>query len=82
VVATGVGFVADVVEQVARPDAASSTENTFYMGIQMGLDSVIPIAAPITNEVINEWKKSKSNLDLKEWAEIEWRKFLDSRSGK
>ena len=79
-IATGVGFAANVVEQVARPNAALSAENAFYMAIQMGADSSLPIAAPITNEVINAWKNSNTNLDFKEWSAIEWRKFVDSRS--
>jgi Hemagglutinin repeat len=79
-IATGVGFAANVVEQVARPNAASSAENAFYMAIQMGADSALPIAAPITNEVINAWKNSKTNLEFKEWAAIEWRKFIETRS--
>jgi filamentous hemagglutinin len=78
-VATGVGFTADVIEQIARPDVAISSENAFYMAIQMRVDSALPIAAPITNEVINAWKNSNTNLELKEWANIEWRKFIDSR---
>ena len=80
VVATGVGFTADVIEQIARPDVALSSENAFYMAIQMRVDSSLPIAAPITNEVINAWKNSNTNLELKEWANIEWRKFVDLRS--
>jgi len=80
VMATGVGAAADVVEQLARPNLAASTENAFLLAIQTGADSVIPIAAPITNEVINAWKNSNTNLELKYWASIEWRKFLDSRS--
>ena len=79
-VATGVGLAANLVEQVARPNPASSAENAFYMAIQMRVDSQLPLAAPLTNEVINAWKNSNTNLELKDWAAIEWRKFVDSRS--
>jgi hypothetical protein len=78
-VATGVGFAANVVEQVARPDVGKGLNDFMGSVLQEQLDRKLPIMAPITNESIEHWKKSGSSESFEKWINREWGVFLKSK---
>jgi hypothetical protein len=79
--ATVVGLGADAVEQIARPDIGKTAQAVFLQVIvQRQLDNRLPLAAPITNEIIELWKQSGTSQDLNTWANNEWVKFIKERA--
>lgn len=75
--ATAVGVGADAVEQIVRPDTGKATHTSITTYFQEWADSRAPGAAPITNEVIEIWKKSESGQNLEAWMNTQWRRFLE-----
>ncbi len=56
--ATVIGVAADVVEQVMRPDAGQTGVSLLGTTASEAANRVFPIAAPITNEIIENFKGS------------------------
>jgi filamentous hemagglutinin len=81
-ISTGVGFVADVVEQAARPDVGRGLNNLLAATLQEQLDRKLPIAAPLTNEAFEYWKKSGSSQNFETWVNSQWNSFLKERGVK
>lgn len=79
VVATGVGFVANVVEQVARPDVGKGLNDFMTVVLQEQLDKKLPIVAPVTSEAIEYWKKSGSSQSFETWMNTKWSSFVQQR---
>ncbi len=52
-----VGFVADGVQQVVKPDVGGGLHKTLLTVAQDQLDRKIPLPAPITNEIEKMWEK-------------------------
>jgi hypothetical protein len=81
-VSTAVGFVADIVEQAARPDVGKMAQNFFISYAQNRIDQKLPLIAPLTNEVRNLWQQSGSGLQFETWVNQEWQKTLKQVGGK
>lgn len=79
VVATGVGFVANVVEQVARPDVGKGLNDFMTVVLQEQLDKKLPKVAPVTSEAIEYWKKSGSSQSFETWMNTKWSSFVQQR---
>jgi hypothetical protein len=78
-VSTAVGFVADIVEQAARPDVGRGLNDLMAATLQEQLDRKLPIAAPLTNEALEYWKKSGSSQNFETWVNNQWNAFLKQR---
>jgi hypothetical protein len=78
-VATGVGFTADVIEQIARPDVGKGLNNFMAVVLQEQLDKKLPIVAPVTSEAIEYWKKSGSSQSFENWMNTQWSSFVQQR---
>jgi hypothetical protein len=71
-VATGVGFTADVIEQIARPDVGKGVHDFFLANAQKQIDNKLPLVAPITNEVRSLWASSGSAKPFEDWVNDRW----------
>lgn len=78
--ATTIGVGADAVEQLARPDTNQVLSDSLAKIVQDRIDKRLPIAAPISNELAEVWKSSKTNKDLQTWSNEIWTDYL-KRSG-
>jgi hypothetical protein len=76
VTATGVGFAADVIEQVARPDVGKGVQDFLSSVAQSAIDNKMPLVAPVTNEVKQAWRDSGTSKSLDSWLNDEWNKTL------
>ncbi len=72
VVATGVGFVADVVEQVTRPSVGKGVHEFFLSNAQKQIDNKLPLVAPVTNEVKTFWTNSGTAKTFEVWVNERW----------
>ncbi len=72
VVATGVGFVADVVEQGARPNVGKGVHDFFLNTAQNQIDNKLPLAAPFSNEVKTFWTNSGTAKSFEVWVNERW----------
>lgn len=77
--ATAVGLAADAVEQAVRPDVGKVTQTFFSNLVQYHIDQKLPLAAPITNEVIQLWRASGTSLSIEAWANEQWSKAVNSK---
>ncbi|WP_346308912.1 hypothetical protein, partial [Limnohabitans sp.] len=77
--ATGVGFTADVIEQIARPDVGKGLNDFMTVVLQEQLDKKLPIVAPVTSEAIEYWKKSGSSQSFETWMNTQWSSFVQQR---
>jgi len=76
VVSSGIGMAADAVEAYITQNPMKQLENAFYMyAIQRPIDITLPLAAPVTNEVIEAWKASGAKQEVTEWANQYWVEF-------
>jgi len=68
--ATVIGVGADAVEQVVRPDAGATVTNAAGIILQTAAEQVPggKAVSPITNELIEIWKKSGSSLSIQDWV--------------
>lgn len=72
VIATGAGFAADVVEQVAQPDTGKAVHE-FFLGIaQTQVDNKLPLIAPVSNEVRTLWVESGAAEPFESWVNNRW----------
>ena len=62
--ATGVGLVADGVVQALEPNVGGQAQQTVLTIIQNNVDRKYPLAAPVTNEVIEIWKQSPASNNI------------------
>lgn len=64
--ATAIGFVADVVEQIARPDTGQTSINLSGTGAMLLVEQLPggKLVAPITNEVVEAGKNSSFAKDI------------------
>jgi hypothetical protein len=76
VVATGVGFAADAVQQLAKPDVGKGVNDLLTLIVQERIDSRVPLAAPLTNELVEFWRQSGTSQDLQSWSNKVWSDFL------
>lgn len=74
--ATVVGVAADAVEQIMRPDMGKVAWDSVARVVQDRLDKRLPVAAPITNELVEAWKGSGSIKDLQTWSNEVWNEYL------
>ncbi|MFA7293545.1 MAG: hypothetical protein WC023_15005 [Rhodocyclaceae bacterium] len=76
IAATGIGLAADAVESQMTGNSAKLVEGAFYtFMLQKRVDDMVPLAAPITNEVVVAWKASGTRQELGAWAEQRWLEF-------
>ena len=68
--ATVIGFGADVVEQLVRPDTGQVVVNASSLILQTLAEQtpIGKVATPITNEILEAWKISGSSLSVQEWV--------------
>jgi filamentous hemagglutinin len=68
--ATVIGVGADAVEQVVRPDTGQTVTNLFGASLQEAANNtpIGKVASPITNELIETWKKSDTNQSIQDWV--------------
>ena len=81
IVATGVGFMANVVEQAARPDVGRGLNDLLTSILQERIDRRVPIVAPITNELTEAWKQSGTSQNLQTWSTQVWTDFINKAGG-
>lgn len=82
IVAQTIGLAADAVESYITRDSAKMVETAFFtLTQQFVTDKALPLAAPITNEVIEAWKASGTKQELDAWANQRWNEFLAKRRG-
>jgi len=51
-------------------------QDTLLQLAQYQIDNKLPLAAPITNEVVEAWKNSKSSQPFNDWINDQWNKTL------
>ena len=74
--ATVIGVGADVVEQVVRPDLGQTVVNGSGIFLQRLVESTPTgrLTLPITNEVIEMWRASRSSLSIQDWINAQTRR--------
>jgi filamentous hemagglutinin len=72
--ATVIGVGADAVEQLVRPDTGQTTVNLLGTVTGEAVNKVLPIAAPLTNEIVEGLKGSDKADQIKKETNsfIEW----------
>jgi len=77
--ATVIGAAADGIEQAMRPDLGKTINESLTMILQERIDARVPIAAPLTNELIVVWKRSGTSQNLQTWSNQIWSDFLQNK---
>lgn len=80
--ATAIDIGATVVEQLVRPDTGKLVVDTALTGTGVVVERVPvvgPVAAPITNEMLEEWKKSGASQSFQQWVNQQYRRLLDAK---
>jgi hypothetical protein len=68
--ATVIGVAADVVEQLARPDVGQAVVNLIGTTAVEAANKAVPIAAPITNEVVELLKNTNKAGEIRDGSNI------------
>lgn len=76
--ATVIGAGADAIEQLVQPDLGRVTWDTLATVVQDRIDQRIPLAAPLTNELVEAWRISGTSQALQDWSNRVWVQYLSS----
>ncbi|PZO13554.1 MAG: hypothetical protein DCF26_16720 [Burkholderiales bacterium] len=77
--ATVIGAAADGINQSVRPDLGKTINDSLAMILQERIDARVPIAAPLTNELMEVWKRSGTSQNLQTWSNQIWGDFLQKK---